>query len=753
VNGAKIDSVIRRFSAALACCGCLIGMPPGAAAQAPDPLAALDRSVASAEESLRLGERQLADSRYRTVLLHGWMILGTIAANDGRLADARAAFERASSSAVDSGVAQRSLAIVQLQMGASAPALEVLTRLAAASPRDVEVRLTLAQALLAAGRPGEATQELEEVRASGVVDAELTFALASGYLRLKKLANAEALFAALAAERPRPETHVLIGRTYRDHLYYAQARAAFKRALAMNPRTRRAHYYLGTTALMEEGVVRLDQAIAEFRQELVLSPGDRTTTLRLAMALVEARNHREALPLLESSVRTAPDAPEAWVFLGRCQSGLDRAADAVVSFRRALELMTKNEAGTRDRANDPERLRMLHYQLGTALRSTGAAAEADREFAEAQRLSVARTEADRERLSQYLADAPEPLHLFPLEMRGFETLSSAERTAAANRARAALVRSYLNLGIMHAQAGRFARAAELFESSAEIDANFPQVQYSLGVAYFNAQRYDKAVPALKRAVDQSIKDAQPQNADLTRMLALASLNADDYAAAADLLRDDPKLGSDPALQYAYGLALVRSDRAAEAERIFSRVLAQNPEIPELHVLVGQAHAAQGDFESAIASLRRAIAIAPTVAEANAALGVIYLRQGDLPAARDALAAEVSAHPNDIKTRNTLATVLDLQGQSDEALQHLRAAIAINPNYAAARYLFGKILLARGAAAEAVEHLELAARIAPDDANTHYQLGQAYQRLGRTELAAREFETHQRLKAKARGGHP
>ena len=96
-------------------------------------------------------------------------------------------------------------------------------------------------------------------------------------------------------------------------------------------------------------------------------------------------------------------------------------------------------------------------------------------------------------------------------------------------------------------------------------------------------------------------------------------------------------------------------------------------------------------------------------------------------------------------------MLELTGESDAALQELRAVIAVNPNYADARYLFGKILLARGSAAEAAEHLELAARLAPNDANTHYQLGQAYQRLGRTELAAREFDAYQRLKAKARGG--
>jgi tetratricopeptide (TPR) repeat protein len=748
MNG-KIGGVPRRLSAAFACVSILAAINP-AAGQDADPLSALDRAVAAAEQSLRIDERQIAESRYRTVLLQGWTILGAIAASDGHLPDARRAFERASASAVDSGSAQRALAIVQLRMGDTAPALEALTKLAAASPGDVEIRLTLAEALAALGRPGEAAQELDELRPLAAGDVELMFTLASGYLRVKKVESADALLARLAAERPGPETYVLIGRTYRDFRYFPQARTAFKRALKIDPRVRRAHYYLGTSALMEEGVIRLDEAISEFRQELAIAPGDPTTTLRLGMALVEARQHQEAMPLLERSVKSSPGSPEAWAFLGRVQLGLDRAADAVASFRRALDLMASKHEGPGTGADDQERLRSLHYQLATALRSAGATAEADREFAEAQRLAVERTEADRDRLAHYMADSADPgtSPLLSLGLQGFETLPAAERPAAVTRVRAAVARSYLNLGIMHAQAGRFLRAAEQFEASAEIDPRFPQVQYSLGVAYFNAQRYDKAIPPLKQA-----RAEQPQNADVTRMLALASLNTDDYAAAVDLLRDDPMLRSDASLQYAFGLALVRSDRADEAERIFSRVLAQNPAVPELHVLLGQAHAAQGDFDAAIAAFRRALELKKDVAEANGALGVIYLRQGNLDAARDALAAEVASHPNDVKARSTLATVLDLQGRSDDALKEVRAAIAVNPNYADARYLFGKILLARGAAAEAVDHLELAARLAPEDANVQYQLGQAYQRLGRTDMAARAFEAYQRLKAKARGGQP
>ena len=50
-----------------------------------------------------------------------------------------------------------------------------------------------------------------------------------------------------------------------------------------------------------------------------------------------------------------------------------------------------------------------------------------------------------------------------------------------------------------------------------------------------------------------------------------------------------------------------------------------------------------------------------------------------------------------------------------------------------------------------EPVEGAVELAPDDPNIHYQLGQAYQRLGRAEQAAQEFEAFRQLKDKKRGG--
>ena len=491
--------VIRWLRVTVGCWCVAIAAAGAASAQPPASLAELETSIAAAEEALRSGEQQIAESRYRTALQQGWMLLGRIHASDRRWADARRAFERASTATVDNRSALQSLAVVQLQTGETAEALGLLTRMASASPRDIEVRLTLAEALVAAGRKDEAAQELDEIRNVGPQDAESTFALATGYLRIGKTDRADALFAAVAAEHPQAETFVLIGRIYRDLKYYPRARTALKRALAIDPRIPRAHYYLATSALMEEGVVRLDEAIAEFRQELKVAPNDVSTIVRLGMALVEARRNEEALPLLEKAVKTRPDAPEPWTYLGRCQLALNRAPDAVVSLRRALDLASSQASGD-------ERLRMIHYQLGTALRATGATRDAEQAFAEAERLSAKRTAGDRERLAQYLGQSDvddnergQP-RMLTLDVAAYGNLSPNEREAVARRVRTSLARAYLNLGILQAQASRFPRAAELFDVAVELDPAFPQGQYSLGVAYFNAQQYDKAVPALSRAL-------------------------------------------------------------------------------------------------------------------------------------------------------------------------------------------------------------------------------------------------------------
>lgn len=711
------------------------------------PAAAMERAIAEAEAGLRVDEVQIADSRYRDALLEGWLLMGALEVAEGDLPAARAAFERAASAAVETRRAVTSLALVELHLGEAAAAASRLRELLARLPRGVEVRQLLAQALVAAGHPGEALQELEEARLVAPDDPELAFTLATAYLREDKVAPAAALFAEIAAARPIPETWVLVGRTYRDFRHYEHARAALHKALEMNPEVLRARYYLGTLELLAEGRARLDDAIGHFDRELAGAPDDPLTHLYRGMALVEARRFKEAQPSLRLASAAEPPQADAFLYLGRSHLALAENAEAVAALRRALEL-AQAAAEPHDR-----QLESIHYQLALALRDAGARDDAAEHFAAAQSYSERLTQSDRERLARYLGDeleAPAAAKVFlpPIDVSVLGDLAPSRLRELRQEVATALGRVYHNLGVVQVQARRFARAADFFAETAEIAPDFPQVHYSLGVARFNAGQYGAAAAPLAQALAQT-----PGDADLRRMLALARLNSGSYDAAAELLADDPERASNPSLQYAYGMALVRGGRAGAARPIFDELLARHGAWPELHVLLGQAHAQQGDYEAAVAALEHALRLDPAVAEAHSTLGGIYMRQGKLAEAEQALRAEIASHPDDPRARYHLATVLDLNRQPEEAAELLRALLAKRPEHADARYLLGKILLAQGAAEEAAEQLEAAAQMAPEDPNIHYQLGQAYQRLGRVELAQRQFETFRELKDKERGSGP
>ena len=718
--------------------------PPQAAPvpAAADIVAPLDEAMAAAEVSLRAGELQIAESRYRTAIFDAWMIAGGLHVAAGRLPEARDAFQHATQAIARPDAALRSLALVHMQLGQPAEAVAILTKASARAPKDLQSRRLLAEALAAAGQQAEAVQTLEEAHASAPADAEMMFLLAAAYLRTSRLDAAAALFEKVAAARPIPATWVLIGRTYRDFRIFDRARAALNKALAQDPTTRRAHYYLGTLAVMSEGDVPLEEAIRHFRAELKLSPKDPVVNLRLGMALADARQEQAALRPLEMAARLAPSAV-ALHHLGRSQLAVGQTDAAVGSLRRALALAAAE-------GDAPSRLSRIHYQLALALRATGSA-EAAAHFDAAKSGSEQQADAERERLARYMNEPAEGASATAATLAldsPFAGIAPAQREAAAARVNTALARAYVNLGVMRAQAQQFARAGEFFARAAAVDPAFPQLQFFLGSALFNAKQYGNAAAALTRAVA-----ADPGEPTARRMLALAHFNTGAYRQAADLLATDAQREADPALQYTYGLALVRSDRAREAEAVFTRMLADHGDRAEIHVILGQAHAQQGNFDAAVEALDRARRLKADVPDASATLGLMYLKQGKLADAAAALREELRHNPGHVLARHTLASVLDLEGQSGEALALLRQVLDEQPEFGDARYLLGKILLAAGDAGQAVSHLEAAVRLSPDDASYHYQLSLAYRKVGQTALADTHLARFQALKDKARGKTP
>src|SRR2546425_942463 len=166
------------------------------------------------------------------------------------------------------------------------------------------------------------------------------------------------------------------------------------------------------------------------------------------------------------------------------------------------------------------------------------------------RCSALLTATERQRLGRYLADAQDPADMIAaspaLDVSPLSGLTPDQRADVARRTRTALARACLNLGVMHAQKQRFTRAADFFEQAVAVDADFPQAQDSLCVAYFNSQQHARAVRPLARALD-----ADRASTLVRRMLAIAYLNTEAYGQSAALLADDPQRDADSSLQYAY----------------------------------------------------------------------------------------------------------------------------------------------------------------------------------------------------------
>lgn len=711
----------------------------------------LTASVAEAETALRAGETQLAESHYRDALRDAWMLVGAARAADDDWPSARAAFENATRQTMEMRRAVLALASSELKMGAVDEALARLRQLQGRRPGDTQVQRMTARALSAAGKDQEAVQELAEAHAADPGDAELTFYLATGYLKLDDFEAAARLFDEVAERRPIAETHILVGRTWRDEQQYERARRSLRRALELDPQVRKARFYLGTVALLDDGRGGLDLAIEHFHDELEISPDDPLNRHFLGLSLVELRRFEEALPHLDVAVASEGTNVDGLHFRGRALLGLGRAEEAVESLERALQLAQADPLAAGNQMGS------IHYQLALALRRSGRNDEARPHFDAAESALEGFTDESRERLKRYLDDAPSEaspaMTSVAVPTLGMEALSPTERRAAISSVGNVIARANLNLGILQSRGGRPGRAARHFEVARETASDLAltaQAEYSLGVARFQAGRHAEALEPLESAWTRSAAlGEEGGDATLRRMLALTRLETKDWQGAAELLANDPRRASDPTLQFAYGTALVRSGRSDGALAVFDSLAESGADRADLAVLFGEAYAQEGDWPAAEESLRRALELDPYAVGAHSTLAEIFLRQGQMEKAESELRAELAIRPGDRRSHFLLATVLDLADRHEEAEHHVRAVLEQTPSDADARYLLGKILFGRGDYEAAAAQLEAAAGLAPGDANIQYQLAQAYQRAGRRELAKATFDIYRKLQAERR----
>jgi len=256
----------------------------------------------------------------------------------------------------------------------------------------------------------------------------------------------------------------------------------------------------------------------------------------------------------------------------------------------------------------------------------------------------------------------------------------------------------------------------------------------LGRLYVQTKAYDKAIPPLRRVIDD-----QPAYSEAAWLLSTALEHTDQSEAAIEVLRGalefNPKFFRGQLRVAELNEKLGRWSDAAEAyeraEKLNTRVAIE----------LAPRHAA-----ALINAGKAADAMALLKAPASGAqpdLAVLYLYAVAQRQSKDLVGAEATAKrlretaPTDPRGLYVLAQVLEAKGDAQGAEQSLREVLERDPQDATALNSLGYMLAERGdRLEEALDFVQRALKIEPDNPSFLDSLGWAYFRQGRLDLADR-----------------
>ena len=279
-----------------------------------------------------------------------------------------------------------------------------------------------------------------------------------------------------------------------------------------------------------------------------------------------------------------------------------------------------------------------------------------------------------------------------------------------------------------------ARAIASLEKAARDGAGDLGLNLLLGRLYVQTKAYDKAIPPLRRVIDD-----QPAYSEAAWLLSTALEQTNQSEAALEVLRGalqyNPRFFRGQLRVAELEEKLGRWNEAAEAyeraEKLNSRA------VVDLTPRRAAALINAGKAGEALTLLKE------PAAAAQPDLAILYLYAVAQRQSKDLAGAEATAKrlretaPTDPRGNYVLAQVLDAKGDTQGAEKSLRELLARDPLDATALNYLGYMLADRGIRLdEAVDFVQRALKIEPDNPSFLDSLGWAYFRQGRLDLADR-----------------
>jgi tetratricopeptide (TPR) repeat protein len=561
--------------------------------------------------------------------------------------------------------------------------------------------------------------------------------------------------------------HVLIGRAYRDADNMPAAIREFEKAIALDPKTPHAHYFLGLANLAVNEWRATPAVRAEFHKELEYYPRDYLANYMLGFLASGERNYAESERYLKTALEVNAGWPEPWLYMGLNAYAQGDMKHAEECFRKAIALTGA------DQARSNYQIRRAYVDLGRILANSSRAEESEVYLTKARDLQNKTMEQGQQSVSAMAlaggagsAAAIVPLNpkneaqaapLLPPDTDPFArvdasvvaraNLTEKQRAAAdlqENRLRSVLGLSFNDLATSEAVRKEYLAALGHYQEAERWDPQVPGLAKNLGLSAFRASNYPEAIRGFSRSLEE-----KPAETPVRAMLGMAYFGADRYADAAKAFSPLGQQGmQDPTVGYAWAVSLGRAgDVKKGAEVLDAYEKGDHPK--DTLVLIGQLWIEIGDYKRSVNVLHRALQVDAALLKAHYFAGQAEIRSEHWPEAAEEFGAELGLNPGDADAKYNLGFVFLKQSRVPEAVALFQEVLLVRPDHANAQYEMGKILLDRGQLKDAVEHLETATRLSPQSDYMHYQLQAAYRKESRVVDADRELEIYKELKAKQR----
>ncbi len=291
------------------------------------------------------------------------------------------------------------------------------------------------------------------------------------------------------------------------------------------------------------------------------------------------------------------------------------------------------------------------------------------------------------------------------------------------------------LGVLQQTELKFAESIKSFKQVLANDAQYPEVNFFLGVSYFGENGFDQSI----QSFELELGTPNPHRR-CRYYLALALQGAGRIDETISQLNrtvaENPKDAD--AL---YQLARIYKNASLQA---IERLKALDQDSFQLHALMGEVYADDERYAEAIKEYQAALSKRPDATGIHYAIGVAYWVQHQLDAAKKEFIDALKENPTDALTNLYLGDIAVHEERFAEAHGYLSMAERGQSSMPQVHVLLGKCYRGENNPEKAKFEFLAAIQADPTAAQPHYLLAQVYRELRDQQASLKEFAEFERL---------